>query len=40
MKIFHATAKSDAGADEKYDINFYWPKASLTMQGDYYIYLR
>ena len=26
MKIFHAAAKLDAGADEKHDINFHWPK--------------
>ena len=25
MKIFHAAAKLDAGADEKHDINFHWP---------------
>ena len=25
MKIFHAVAKLDAGADKKHDINFHWP---------------
>ena len=24
MKISHAAAKLDAGADEKHDINFHW----------------
>ena len=27
MKIFHAAAKLDAGADKKHDINFHLPKA-------------
>ena len=25
MKIFHAVAKSHAGADAKHEINFHWP---------------
>ena len=30
MKIFHAVPKSDAGADEKRDINFYWPYTAIS----------
>ena len=29
MKIFHAAAKLDAGADKKHDINFHCPKLNI-----------
>ena len=29
MKIFHAAAKLDAGADKKHGINFHWPKLNM-----------
>ena len=31
MKIFHAAAELDTGADEKHDINFHWPYIRATL---------
>ena len=30
-EIFHVVPKSRAGADEKHDINFYWPYFNIDI---------